>query len=133
SGVSKSGDLRPNGRNTARWPTRRTSRKNTMTGQSGRKSSAITWALSDYDDDDDDHRWTRISKSKPAGPPRDPPPERDSGWSPPSRSAVWRHKHRGFMTSLAARSPGRPKKANKLTRAEIQKRYRDRQRARNPK
>jgi hypothetical protein len=79
-----------------------------------------------------DPRWARISK--PPGPPRDPPPERDSGWSPPSRDALWKHKHRGFMTSFAgARGPGRPRKANKLTRAEIQKAYRDRQRAREPK
>jgi hypothetical protein len=77
--------------------------------------------------------WARISKRKPPGPPRDPPPERDSGWSPPSRDALWKHRHRGFTSLAGARDPGRPRKANKLTRAEIQKRYRDRQRARNPK
>jgi hypothetical protein len=82
-------------------------------------------------DDWEDRRWTRFSKRP--GPPRDPPPD-DSEWSPPSRDVLWKYKHRGFMTSFAgARSPGRPKKANKLTRAEIQKRYRDRHRARNPK
>jgi hypothetical protein len=82
----------------------------------------------------DDSRWTRLSKLKPPGPPRDPPPERDSGWRPPSRGDLWKHRHRGFMTSFAgARDPGRPRKENKLTRAEIQKAYRDRQRARNPK
>src|SRR5262245_6688384 len=85
-----------------------------------------------WQDNLDGRLWARISK--PPGPPRDPPPERDSGWSPPSRDALWKYEHRGFMTSFAgARSPGRPKKTNKLTRAEIQKAYRDRQCAREPK
>src|SRR5262249_24067805 len=80
----------------------------------------------------DDPRWARISKRP--GPPRDPRPERDNEWRPPSDYLWWKHRHRGFMTSLAgARGPGRPKKANKLTNAEKSKRYRDRKRARNPK
>jgi len=79
----------------------------------------------------EDRRWTRFSRRP--GPPPDPPPEQRSRWSPPSRDALWRHRHRGFITPPARNPGGAPRKANKLTRAEIQKSYRDRQRPRNPK